>query len=350
MIPTLLGPKKRHYIIDHHHLSRALHEEGVESVLVTVVADLHYLDKDALLDGVRPQILGASLRCRGRAPALQGHPEIGRCPGGRSYRSLAGELRRAGGFAKDTTRSASSCGRLPAAEHQGEADRGRLLLRPGAGDGAGEIQGRRLPARLVRTGDPPSARAPRVVAVDPPTVSRDAAGCLPGKTPAPGRGSGGPPAPAPSKRTNSPPHADAAFRRASRSPPCSCPPRAGPGSRQRQIRSPCALGASGRALDARQGAVRARHQGASGPAHIYGFYAKGCFSGVRRLTLDGPNGRYAPVRNRMWGTPTVDFIERLSEGRPGSAGRPPRVGDMAQPGRPMLHGHARTRSARRDSG
>ena len=36
MIPTLLGPKKHHYVIDHHHLSRALHEEGVEEVLVTV--------------------------------------------------------------------------------------------------------------------------------------------------------------------------------------------------------------------------------------------------------------------------------------------------------------------------
>ena len=33
MVPTLLGPKKRHYVIDHHHLSRALMAEGVESVL-----------------------------------------------------------------------------------------------------------------------------------------------------------------------------------------------------------------------------------------------------------------------------------------------------------------------------
>ena len=30
MIPVVLGPKDRHYVIDHHHLARALHEEGVE--------------------------------------------------------------------------------------------------------------------------------------------------------------------------------------------------------------------------------------------------------------------------------------------------------------------------------
>ena len=37
MIPSVLGPKGRHYIIDNHHLARALHEDRVEAVLVTVV-------------------------------------------------------------------------------------------------------------------------------------------------------------------------------------------------------------------------------------------------------------------------------------------------------------------------
>ncbi len=46
MIPVILGPKKRHYIIDHHHLARALHEEGRKDVLVTVVADLSKIDKE----------------------------------------------------------------------------------------------------------------------------------------------------------------------------------------------------------------------------------------------------------------------------------------------------------------
>ena len=40
MIPVVLGPNKRYYVIDHHHLARALHEEGAKDVLVVVVADL----------------------------------------------------------------------------------------------------------------------------------------------------------------------------------------------------------------------------------------------------------------------------------------------------------------------
>ena len=37
--PRYYGPKDRYYIIDHHHLARALYEEGVKNVGVTVVAN-----------------------------------------------------------------------------------------------------------------------------------------------------------------------------------------------------------------------------------------------------------------------------------------------------------------------
>src|SRR5271168_4920213 len=40
MIPVILGPKGRHYVIDHHHLARALHDEGQKDVAVTVIANL----------------------------------------------------------------------------------------------------------------------------------------------------------------------------------------------------------------------------------------------------------------------------------------------------------------------
>src|SRR5262245_42046778 len=46
MIPVVLGPKHRHYVIDHHHLARALHDEGVKNVPVTVIANLSKLDRD----------------------------------------------------------------------------------------------------------------------------------------------------------------------------------------------------------------------------------------------------------------------------------------------------------------
>ena len=50
MIPVILGPKHRHYVIDHHHLVRALHDEGVKVIAVTVVVDLSALEASAVID------------------------------------------------------------------------------------------------------------------------------------------------------------------------------------------------------------------------------------------------------------------------------------------------------------
>jgi len=103
MIPVIRGPKDRLYVIDHHHLSLALHNEGVEKVLVTAVADLRKLEDDAFwiyLDNrswVHPYDASGH-RC--------GYAEIPKRISGLKddpFRSIAGELRRLGGFAKDTT-------------------------------------------------------------------------------------------------------------------------------------------------------------------------------------------------------------------------------------------------------
>ena len=47
LIPVILGPKDRNYVIDHHHLALALHEEKVKDVAVTVIANLAKLEPDA---------------------------------------------------------------------------------------------------------------------------------------------------------------------------------------------------------------------------------------------------------------------------------------------------------------
>src|SRR5262245_46037181 len=47
MIPVVLGPKARPYVIDHHHLALALHKERIRDILVTVVSDLSALGTDA---------------------------------------------------------------------------------------------------------------------------------------------------------------------------------------------------------------------------------------------------------------------------------------------------------------
>ena len=103
MVPTLLGPKKRHYVIDHHHLSRALLEEGVESVLVTVIADLHHLDKDAFWTVCDHKSWVHPYDAEGVRVGFKDIPKAMGELADDPYRSLAGELRRAGGFAKDTT-------------------------------------------------------------------------------------------------------------------------------------------------------------------------------------------------------------------------------------------------------
>jgi hypothetical protein len=103
MIPVVLGPKDRHYVIDHHHLARALHDEGVENVLVSVVSDLGMLDNDAFWFVLENRNWMHPFDDRGRR---RGHEHIPRSVGALvddPFRSLAGELRRAGGYAKDTT-------------------------------------------------------------------------------------------------------------------------------------------------------------------------------------------------------------------------------------------------------
>lgn len=103
MVPTLLGPKKHHYVIDHHHLSRALFEEGVQSVLVTVVADLHHLDNDAFWTVCDHKSWVHPYDADGVRVGFKDIPKAMADLADDPYRSLAGELRRAGGFAKDTT-------------------------------------------------------------------------------------------------------------------------------------------------------------------------------------------------------------------------------------------------------
>jgi hypothetical protein len=103
MIPVLLGPKDRHYVIDHHHLARALLDDGVEDVLVNVVADLRGVKRDEFW--VLADNMGWCHPYDGEG-VRRGFEEI---PGSIAklsddpFRSLAGELRRAGGFAKETT-------------------------------------------------------------------------------------------------------------------------------------------------------------------------------------------------------------------------------------------------------
>ena len=103
MIPVILGPKQRHYVIDHHHLALSLHLEGVKKVLVTVVADLSEIVADDFWHVLDHFNWVYPYDEKGRRCDFDDIPKSVEKLKDDPYRSLAGELRRAGGFAKDTT-------------------------------------------------------------------------------------------------------------------------------------------------------------------------------------------------------------------------------------------------------
>jgi len=103
MIPVILGPKRRHYVIDHHHLALALHEEGVRELAVTVVANLSRLESDEFWTMMDNRQWMHPFDAKGRRRHYADIPRSVTAMVDDPYRSLAGELRLAGGFAKDTT-------------------------------------------------------------------------------------------------------------------------------------------------------------------------------------------------------------------------------------------------------
>ena len=103
MIPVVSGPKQRPYVIDHHHLCRALLDEGVKDILVNVVADLSTLTRDSFWTFLDNRGWCHPYDAGGVRRGFEAIPKSLAAMTDDPYRSLAGELRRAGGFAKDTT-------------------------------------------------------------------------------------------------------------------------------------------------------------------------------------------------------------------------------------------------------
>jgi hypothetical protein len=103
MIPVVLGPKSRLYVIDHHHLARALQEEGQEKILTNTVADLSTLTKASFWVVMDCKGWCHPYDAKGKRRDFADIPTAVADLVDDPFRSLAGELRRAGGYAKDTT-------------------------------------------------------------------------------------------------------------------------------------------------------------------------------------------------------------------------------------------------------
>jgi hypothetical protein len=102
LIPVVLGPTDRRYVTDHHHLALALRDEGVEEVATTVILDLSHLELEAFWVVLDNRGLMHPFDRKGRRQSYRDIPPSIDDLVDDPYRSLAGELRRAGGCAKDT--------------------------------------------------------------------------------------------------------------------------------------------------------------------------------------------------------------------------------------------------------
>ncbi len=103
MIPVVRGPDEHYYVVDHHHLARALHDEGIKDILVTLIGDLTMVGRDAFWGVMDNKRWVYPYDTKGERRHFKDLPKSITDLKDDPYRSLAGELRRAGGFAKDTT-------------------------------------------------------------------------------------------------------------------------------------------------------------------------------------------------------------------------------------------------------
>ena len=103
MVPTVIGPKGRHYLTDNHHLARAMWDEKVSEVLVTVQADLSRLSKVSFWRYLDNRALCHPYNDDGHRVPFDEIPTSVAKLKDDPYRSLAGNLRHVGGYSKDMT-------------------------------------------------------------------------------------------------------------------------------------------------------------------------------------------------------------------------------------------------------
>ncbi len=100
-IPVILGPETRYFIVDRHHLSRALHDEGVTEAPISVVEDLSMLSHDVFWSALESRNWSHPFDDKGERHDYRDIPKsIGDLIDD-PFRSLAGALKRAGGYTKD---------------------------------------------------------------------------------------------------------------------------------------------------------------------------------------------------------------------------------------------------------
>ena len=100
-IPVIFGPEARYFIVDRHHLSRALHDEGVTEAPISVVEDLSNLPRDEFWSTLESRNWTHPFDDKGERRDYGDFPKSVDGLIDDPFRSLAGALKRAGGYIKD---------------------------------------------------------------------------------------------------------------------------------------------------------------------------------------------------------------------------------------------------------
>jgi hypothetical protein len=100
-IPVVLGPNVRPYLIDRHHLALALRIEGVSDLPVSIVANWAMLGFDEFWTSLANRNWTHPFDDEGRRRCYNDMPDTIVDLHDDPFRSLAGAVKRAGGYAKD---------------------------------------------------------------------------------------------------------------------------------------------------------------------------------------------------------------------------------------------------------
>ena len=101
VFPAVLGLEGAYYVVDHHHLGIALIEEGLKEVWVTKLDDLSWLEPAIFWRTMEFRSWTHPYDHRGRRRDYAEMPRKLSKLQNDPYRSLAGLVRMAGGYAKD---------------------------------------------------------------------------------------------------------------------------------------------------------------------------------------------------------------------------------------------------------
>ncbi len=102
VVPTVIGPKQRIYVVDHHHLARALADAGHDTILAGHLADLSALEKPEFWGVMDHRKWVYPYDSAGVRQPFAAIPKGIKALADDPWRSLAGAVREAGGYAKET--------------------------------------------------------------------------------------------------------------------------------------------------------------------------------------------------------------------------------------------------------